>query len=90
MDITISEAEGALGDLVRRAAAGEEVVLTLEGRPAVRLQPVEPEPARPQLTPEEKRRIIREIVEEAQKHITPGPSAARSQDFLYDEDGLPA
>jgi hypothetical protein len=32
---------------------------------------------------------IKEIQESAKKHATPGPSAARSQDFLYDENGLP-
>ncbi len=33
---------------------------------------------------------ISEIQASAQAHALPGPYAARSQDFLYDEDGLPA
>ena len=90
MDIPINEAGDALPDLVRRAEWGEDVVLTRDGAPAVRLAPVWASPAKPQLTPEEKRKIISDIVERAQQHLLPGPDAARSQDFLYDEDGLPA
>jgi hypothetical protein len=33
--------------------------------------------------------VMKEIQAEAAKHAIPGPSAARSQDFLYDEYGLP-
>ena len=38
---------------------------------------------------EERWAIIEQAVKEAAPNIVPGPSAARSQDFLYDEDGLP-
>ena len=37
MEIPVSEAKGRLTDLVRRAEAGEDVVLTRHGRPAARL-----------------------------------------------------
>lgn len=37
MNICITEARGRLGDLVRRAQAGEDIVLTLHGDEVVRL-----------------------------------------------------
>ncbi len=40
-----SEAKARLSDLVRRAEAGDEVVLTRHGRPVVRLAPVVGRPA---------------------------------------------
>lgn len=86
MDMTITDAKAHLTELVRRAEAGEEVVLTRRGRPAVRLVPVQ---RRTPTDPAERAAIIREIVAEAQREVLPGPNAARSQDFLYDEDGLP-
>ena len=82
MKITVSEAKGQLTELVRRAEAGEEVVLTRHGHPAVRLVPVTQVPDR------EKRRALLEALRGAAKG-TKGPSAARSQDFLYGDDGLP-
>jgi len=84
MKIAVSEARDHLADLIRRALAGEEVVLTDDGEPAVRLTPV-----RAPRTPEERRTILERIQREAAAEAKPGPNAARSQDFLYDEDGLP-
>jgi prevent-host-death family protein len=85
MRISVSEAKAQLTDLVRRAEAGEEVILTRHGQEVVRLAPV----SRPQLTPEERLAAINEIARQAATQATPGPYAARSQDFLYDEFGLP-
>lgn len=82
--VAVSEAKGQLTELVRRAEAGEDVVLTRHGQPAVRLVPV-----RKALGPAERRRIIEEAQAMASKSAVPGPDASRSQDFLYDEDGLP-
>lgn len=85
MRVSVTEAKGQLTDLVRRAEAGEEVVLTRHGQPAVRLVAVRPRPDRPA------RRALLDAVQAAgSAKATPGPPAARSQDFLYDEDGLPA
>ena len=84
MLVALSEAEGQLSELVRRAEGGDEIVLTRHGRPVVRLVPI---PAMP--TPEERRRVPKEVWAAGKAAATPGPSAARSQDFLYDEDGLP-
>ena len=86
MEVSVTEAEEQLDDLVRRAEAGEEVILTCNGRPAVRLLPIG------QTTPEERARrhaALEKFRKEASAKMTPGPSAARSQDFLYDERGLP-
>jgi prevent-host-death family protein len=84
MRVSASEAKGQLTELVRRAEAGEEVVPTRHGQPVARLTPAK----RPQ-TPEERRAIIAQIQAEAAGKALPGPSAERSQDFLYDEHGLP-
>lgn len=82
MRISVSDAKAQLTDLVRRAERGDEVILTRHGHPAVRIVPVQ---AVPDLA--ERRRVMDEIY--ARAVTTPGPCAARSQDFLYDEDGLP-
>ena len=84
MRISVTEAKSQLTDLVRRAEAGDDVVLTRHGQPAVRLVPIRPRP-----DAAERRRIMEELSAAASAKATPGPSAARSQDFLYDEDGLP-
>jgi prevent-host-death family protein len=46
MNVPISKAKARLTDLVRRAEAGDEVVLTRHGRPVVRLAPVLGRPTR--------------------------------------------
>jgi len=87
MRISIAEAEGQLTELVRLVSEGEEVLLTQVGGPAVRLELV-PEPRSP-LSPEEKSELIARLQAEVRrKNLPPGPAAARSQDFLYDEFGL--
>lgn len=84
MRISISEAKATLTELVRRAEAGEEVVLTRHGKPAVRLVPERPKPDRAA-----KRAVLEAVRASAAAKAKPGPDAARSQDFLYDDDGLP-
>jgi prevent-host-death family protein len=85
MRISVSEAKGQLTDLVRRAERGEEVMLTRHGQAAVRLVPVKTKPTR-----EEKAAVLEAVWKSvSRKKKSPGPSAARSQDFLYDKDGLP-
>ncbi|HEY1710552.1 MAG TPA: type II toxin-antitoxin system prevent-host-death family antitoxin, partial [Rhizomicrobium sp.] len=84
MRVTVTEAKGQLTELVRRAERGEEIVLTRHGQAAVKLVPLVAKPTRA-----EKAAIIDDIRKRAAKKAKPGPSAARSQDFLYDEYGLP-
>jgi len=85
MQLPVSEAKGQLTELVRRAEAGEEVILTRHGRAVVRLAPIGP-------TPDGKfrRALLESVRASAAGKATAGPVAARSQDFLYDDDGLPA
>lgn len=84
MQISITEAKGHLTELVRRAEAGDEVVLTRHGKAAVRLVPVVA------VVPRAARRAVMAAAQQsARARLTAGAEAARSQDFLYDDDGLP-
>ena len=85
MEISVTAAKGQLTELVRRAEAGDEVILTRHGHAAVRLVPIESKPDRAA-----KRALLDAVRAAGAARAKPGPSAARSQDFLYDEDGLPA
>jgi len=85
MQIAVSEAKGQLTELVRRAEAGDEIVLTRHGLPVVRLTPIRAAP----LDAAERRKILDEIAASCAPNASSGPSAERSQDFLYDKDGLP-
>lgn len=84
MDVSVKEAQDKLEELLDRAEAGEEVVVTHEGRPPVRLVP----DSRVSL-PRFRQEVIDEITRRAVTEALPGPDAAHSQDFLYDEYGLP-
>ena len=84
MDISVTDAKAQLTELVRRAEAGEEVVLTRHGKPAARIVPVTTAPDE-----RARRALIASVQSAARKAARPGPTAARSQDFLYDERGLP-
>ena len=84
MRSSISEAKRRLAELVRLAEAGEEVVLTRHGKATVQLVPV-----RPKTDAETRRAVIAAVQAAARDKQTGGAPAARSQDFLYDNDGLP-
>ncbi|MBK5960839.1 prevent-host-death protein [Rhodoplanes elegans] len=84
MQVSVTDAKGQLTDLVRRAESGEEVVLTRHGQPAVRLVPV-----KRKIDRAARRAVMEAVRASGRAKATPGPSAARSQDFLYDEYGLP-
>ncbi len=81
MQISVAEAEDRLSDLVRRAEAGEAIILTKDGRPIVRLEPIGPAPHR--------RAVLDGVRRSGAVKASAEPEAARSQDFLYGEDGLP-
>ena len=85
MEVSLTEAKGQLTELVRLAEAGDEVILTRDGHPAVRLVPVRAIP-----DSEKRRELLEAVWAAGAANASPGPSAARSQDFLYDENGLPA
>lgn len=87
MKVSVAEAEGKLDDLARRAENGDEVVLTRNGQDVIKLVPVHPE-----LSIRERRRLALEaLLASARAKGLPddGPDAAHSQDFLYDEYGIP-
>ena len=84
MEISVTAAKAQLTELVRRAEKGDQIVLTRHGRPVVRLTPV-----KKPIDSEARRTLIDEVMRAATAKTSPGPSAARSQDFLYDDDGLP-
>ncbi len=89
MQISVSDAKAHLTDLVRtdlvrRAEAGDEVVLTRHGQPAVRLVPITRV-----VDPNARRRLLNAIRTAGAGRATAGPDSAHSQDFLYGADGLP-
>jgi len=85
MKVSLTDAKAQLTELVRLAEDGEEVLLTRHGQPVAQVTPI-----KRRFEPGERRRIIEEIQKAAAGKALPGPCAARSQDFLYDDEfGLP-
>jgi prevent-host-death family protein len=84
MRVPVTDAKGQLTELVRRAEAGDEVILTRHGHAAVRLVPVRAMPNRTS-----RRALLEAVRASGAAQASAGPSAARSQDFLYRDDGLP-
>ena len=84
MQIAITDAKARLTDLVRRAEAGEEVVLTRHGHAIVRLVAMHAK-----ASAKNRAKLIDAVRAQAVVKVTAGPAAARSQDFLYDDEGVP-
>ena len=85
MRVPITKARAQLAELVRRAETGEDVVLTRHGHAAVRLEPVHTVPSA-----KDRRALLDAVRKSGAAKVSAGVSAARSQDFLYeDETGLP-
>jgi prevent-host-death family protein len=80
--ISVTDAKEQLAELVGRAGAGDEVILTRHGQEAVRLVPVTAI-----LDRDDRRTLLEEV--RVRGSATAGPDAAGSQDFLYGDDGLP-
>jgi len=85
MKISVSEAKGQLTELVKRAEAGDEVILTRRGKEVARLVPIAV--ARDAAS---RRSLMEKVRASASAKASHGLDAARSQDFLYSDDGLPA
>lgn len=83
VQVSVSDAKGQLTDLVRRAEAGDDVILTRHGHAAVRLVPIK---AAQDMA--SRRRLLEAVRTSAASKAAAGPNAARSQDFLYRDDGL--
>jgi prevent-host-death family protein len=84
MEVSVTEAKGQLTELVRRAEAGEEIILTRHGHPAVRLAPL-----RAGTDKKSRSALLQALRASTAAKAAAGPNAARSQDFLYGDDGLP-
>jgi len=84
MEISLTDAKAQLTEPVRRAEAGDDVILTRHGRAAVRLVPVTTPVAA-----DARRRLLDTLRKTAAAKATPGPAAAHSQDDLYDDAGQP-
>ena len=84
MELAVTDAKARLTDLVRRAEAGEEVVLTRHGHAVARIVALKMRPSSAHRAD-----LIASIRRRAAAKAIAGPAAARSQDFLYDEAGLP-
>lgn len=84
MHISVTEAKGQLTELVRRAEAGDEIVLTRRGQATVRLVPMKVATG-----PKARRALLEAVRKSGAAKAAAGPKAERSQDFLYDENGLP-
>jgi prevent-host-death family protein len=86
MRISVNEAKWRLPELMARAEAGDEVILTCDGHAAVRLLPITQ-----QTSDAKTRRSLLEAVRAAgAAKARLGPTAARSQDFLYGDDVRPS
>jgi antitoxin (DNA-binding transcriptional repressor) of toxin-antitoxin stability system len=87
MNVALAEAQTRLAELAQRASSGEDVVIDLEDGRSVHLIAGKRKPP----ASAEKRLELLDALAAAGGRATPGPSAARSQDFLYDDEtGLPA
>lgn len=84
MQCAITDAKARLTDLVRRAEAGEEIVLTRHGHAVVRLVAMDAKPST-----QDKAKLVAAIRARAASKAAQGPDAAHSQDFLYDDGGMP-
>ena len=83
----MAEAKARFAELVRLAEDGDEIVLTRHGHPAAKLVPARTKTKRDW---DEIERRVKEIQEAVKAKERPGlPDAAHSQDWLYDEHGLP-
>jgi prevent-host-death family protein len=84
MRVSVTDAKGQLTELVRRAEAGDEVILTRHGHAAVQLVPV-----KAALDAASRRQLLEAARTSGSARAIAGSTAARSQDFLYGDDGLP-
>ncbi len=85
MDVSVSDAKGQLTDLVKRAEAGETVLLTRRGQVVARIVPAGPRRAVPRFQME----AIDEIVRSAREKLRGQPTPPSPDDDIYDEFGAP-
>jgi len=78
MRVSITEATRLLTDLVARAEAGEEIILTRDGLAAARLVPMSTGSDR-----EARKAILEAVRASGRTKASAGPSAARSQEIFF-------
>lgn len=81
MEISVTDAKARLTELVRQAEAGEPVYLTRRGRRVALITPFRSAARRKDL-----RSLAAELSERAKTKAPSGTTAARSADFLYEDD----
>lgn len=84
MELSISDAKAVLPELVRRAEAGETVILMQHGQPVAHIVAVHP---KPDLAA--RKAALLTLMGKTMERPADGPDAARSQDHLYDAQGVP-
>ena len=84
MQVSVQEAQKNLSVLLDRVESGEDIVLTKDGVTVARIVR-----SAPQLSREERRAILDRVRAMAPTFPPGEPTADRSHDDLYDEDGLP-
>lgn len=84
MDVSVSAAKGQLTELVKRAEAGETVLLTRRGQVVARIVPASSRRTVPRFRME----AIDEIVKSAKEKLKAAPSTSADDD-IYDEFGAP-
>lgn len=90
MDVPVKDAEGRLNELLDRAAAGEDIVLTRDGQSVAQLTPLSPVRTPP--TPEEvarRVRAIREIQDDVRRKFAGREMPTSDHSDMYDEFGQP-
>jgi prevent-host-death family protein len=84
MGVAFVDQNANLDNIIRRAEAGEEIVIVRDGKPVARIEALR---SRPDAT--QRRAVLDAFRGSAKPFWNDDDSAARSQDFLYDEFGLP-
>lgn len=85
MQISVKEAQENLDQLLDLVESGENVVVTRDGKTVARIVP-----AKQGLSREERHAALERVRAMAPPRKPGEPTADRSHDDLYDEDGLPA
>ena len=83
MQISVTDAKAQITDLVRRAEAGEKIVLTRHGQPVARLVPIKAAQLR-----KSRRAMVEAMRQAARSEASPGLSDERYRDFVCGAEGL--
>ena len=84
MQISVTDAKAQITDLVRRAEAGEKIVLTRHGRPVARVVPIKAAQER-----KARRAMVEAMREAARSEASSGLSDEQYRDFGF-RRGWPA